>query len=79
MNIAIPIRLLLILASLFASTSVIAEPINLAREFLAGLKAENNAYNYNGYLHWKGEKGLFSDHTENEASIDCSGFVGTIL
>lgn len=72
-------RLFFLGALCAASMVSAAEPIDLAREFLAGLNPQKNAYQYNGSIHWKGDRGLFSEYTDNEANVDCSGFVGAIL
>ena len=70
----------ILFSTLLVATSAFAEGhLLLAREFLAGLSHENNQYMHGGSLHWRGEKGVFSDYAENEARIDCSGFVNEIL
>lgn len=73
------IRSLVCSISLLTCSAAFAEPIDVAREFLAGLDPEHNVYHYNGQIHWQGERGLFSTYAKNEANIDCSGFVDAIL
>lgn len=65
---------------LFVALSAFAEGhLELSRAFLDGLKNENNQYMHNGFMHWRGERGFIFTYTENEARIDCSGFVNEIL
>lgn len=76
-------RTLLIVALLLFGFHAKAEEtpqyLEVARSLLSEVSPENNLYQHNGWVLWKGDKSLFGEVTATEVKTDCSGLIDAIF
>lgn len=76
-------RTFLIVASLLFCWPARAEEtpqyLEVARNLVSEVSPENNLYQHNGWVLWKGDKSAFGEVTATEVKTDCSGLLDAIF